>query len=745
MTGAVSIDADAALAAALAHPAQGDALALTGPAGTGKSFALLQRARMLAAALPAGAVLLCAPGDAGVARLRAELAREPGGVAAESLAGLALSILREARPGVPLDLIDDATAATLFEEASGALFSLEWPELATAEIDPEITGLRSPQRFAASAFRLIAKLRAALVSPDAFKTSGLRGATKFYGRPPNFASSELLLDTAAKYRDSLRVSPAELDRQRSREVDLVLVLTRLYEGYIAALAERRVVTANDAIYDAAFLLHERADLREALRRRFPCAAIDDAQDLTGAQLGLLSAIYGDRLTGVTLAGDAAQATRGFAAGARGGEIFKVAAATITFSTNRRNGAAIERTAAFGLDPLSRGDLRGGGVTTYRAQDGRDEARFILAGVERLLADGIAPPEIAVITRHLGCAHVYIDALLARDVPVDVGGTIGLYEFPAVQDALAALWAALDPFRHDYLLRNLEAPWLRLCDASIAALCGEARDPQPLLFDLPEENEDAARAGRWDQKRDLRLGRNVTRGDVDDELPPESRERLVAFRAARERWASWTRSLGPSALARAILAESALATLPGGARGRFEAGLIGRFVERIEAFEAREPLGTLEDFLHELERADEADAGPPDVSCRDPDAVKILDVEAAKGASFEAVFLPDLRAGAWPRYYVPDAFLYLPSMGMIAKENVGDASCSRTAKFTYASFRHKFRDKYNAEERRAFSCAASRARTQLFLCASGTPTRGTNTPELLGEIEKREAAAWSARE
>jgi superfamily I DNA/RNA helicase len=755
MTTGTRLETDAALAAAFEYPAGGPALALVGPAGTGKSFALVRRALAIAPRLQSGTVLVSAPDDAGTAHLRAVLGDDRANVQTHALSDLALETLRAGRSvgghAIALDAIDDVTAAALFEDASASLFSLEWPELAAAEIDPEITGLRSPQRFAAAAFRLIKKLRAALVSPEAFKAKGLRGAVEFYGRTPNLAHSDLLRDTASKHRDSLRVSPAELERQRAREVDLVLVLTRLYETYVATLAERHVVTAGDAVFEATFLLRARADLRDALRSRYPCAAIDDAQDLTGAQVGFLAAIYGERLDGVTLAGDAAQATRGFAAGARGAENFKSAATTIAFSVRRRSSAAIERIALLGLDPL-RTDLgdsaasaaTGDAVTMYRAEDDRDEARFIVQGVERLLASGTPPGQIAVITRHLACAHAYVDALLARDVPVDVSGSIDLYEFPAVQDALAALWAAIDPFRHDYLLRNLEAPWLRLCDASIATLCGEARDPQPLLFELPDDDEDEARARRWDLKRDLRLGRNVTRGDVDAELPAEARERIVTFRAARERWESWTRTHAPSALARAILGESVLATRPPGARGRFEAGLIDRLCARVDAFEEREPLGTLEDFLLEIDRAGVTETDPPALVCLDAHALRVLDVEAAKGATFEAVFIPDLRAGAWPRYYVPDAFLFMPSTGMIAKENVGDATTARTAKFTYTLFRHRLRDKYNTEERRAFYCAATRARTRLFLCASGRTTRGANTPEILCELEKKEAACASNR-
>jgi superfamily I DNA/RNA helicase len=732
---------DPALREALAHPLESDALALVGPPGTGKSFALVQRALYAAATRPAGAVLLATPSDAGTAKLRARLPGGAAGIACIPFATLAFEILRESpAPGsAPVEPIDDARAAVLFESAGAELFSLEWAELLSSEIDPEITGLRAPERFADAAFRLIRKLRAALVSPDDFKAFGLRGATAFYGHPPNLASADLLMETPEKYRDSLRVTPAELGRQHEREVDLVKVLTRLYAAYVETLVRAGCLTATDAVYEATMFLRRNENARERARRRFAFAAIDDAQDLTGAQIGLLAAMFGDKLRGVTLAGDESQATRGFATGARGTDALRRATATIAFATQYRSAPEIFRAATLGLNPESRSAMAGdesGVVTCYRAEHPRDEARSITAEVQRLLAGGLEAERIAIVTRNLRCAHPYVDALLARDVPVDVAGAASLYDFPVTQDALAALWSAVDPFRHDYLLRNLEAPWLRLCDASVATLCGDPADPQPLLFELPEDDDDEAPAARWDRKRDLRLGRNVTRGDVDGLLPDDARARLAAFRAARERWEASTRTLGPGALARAILSESVLATLAPGARGRFEAGLVARLIAAIDDFEAREPLGTLDDFLAYAERVADSETDLLELELRDPHAVRVLDVEAAKGDDYDAVFVPGLQAGTWPRYYAPDAFLFTPSAGMIPKENVGDADAIRTAKFTYTMFRSKLREKYCAEERRAFYCAASRARRRLFLSAAGRATRGLSTPEILVELEKQ---------
>jgi superfamily I DNA/RNA helicase len=715
---------------------QGAAVALVGRAGTGKTTELVRRA--VEAARNGRPVLLTAPSDAGVARLRARLpAGDVPAIECVPLGTLAFELLREARRGDGLaepTPIDDVRASQHFERAGARLFALEWTEFVNAEIDPEITGLRAPERFSAAAFRLIRKLRASLLSPETFRTLGLRGAAEFYGRPPNFANTGLLMETPAKYRDSLSVTPAELERQREREVDLVKILAQLYAAYVEELVAHGCLTPTDAVYEATLAMRRAPERFGAARRRFDAAFVDDAQDLTAGQLGLLEALFGEPLASVTLAGDDAQATRGFATGARGADVFKRAGQKIAATTSYRNAPAIERAAAIGLDRASGGKpVASEAVQFFRATTAREEASFVATEASRLIAAGLAPERIAVITRNLGCAHAYVDALLAGGVPVDVAGAASLYEFPAVLDALAALWSAVDPFRHEYLLRNLEAPWLRLADASIAVLCGDAEAPQPLLFELPEGSGDDDPGPRWDRRRDLRLGRNLTRGDVDSALPPEARARVSDFRAARARWEAAARTLSLPQLARTILTESALATLGDDARGRFDGHLIARLIAEIDAFAAREPLGSLDDFLAWAERVADAEADLLSLSLRDAGAVRVLDVEAAKGEEFDAVFVVDVRAGAWPRYYVPDAFLFTPTYGMIPKENVGDAYAARTAKFTYVLFRAKLREKYNAEERRAFYCAASRARARLYVSASGRATRGVSAPEILEEL------------
>jgi superfamily I DNA/RNA helicase len=114
-------------------------------------------------------------------------------------------------------------------------------------------------------------------------------------------------------------------------------------------------------------------------------------------------------------------------------------------------------------------------------------------------------------------------------------------------------------------------------------------------------------------------------------------------------------------------------------------------------------------------------------------VQMLSVEAAMGREFDRVIVANVKPGAFPLWYVPEAFMFSPTRGMIPKENAGEAQAARTAKFSYYMYRTKAMQRYNERERRVLHYAMRRAREYVLVTASGTPTRGITAPELLEEL------------
>lgn len=708
-----------------ALPIDSPLILIGGEPVSGKTEALARRASALlerdtvvadgaivAAASPAAARALAARLAAHVDdATRAALASAP--FVGATLETLAFAIVRDGAiaGGLAPDLerVDPYEAEEIFGRAAAPLFSAEWADYLGADVDPEISGLRAPGRFATAVLRLIVKLRDAAIGPDELLTRSQRGATAWYGKPPNLAEPGLLMATRDDYRSSLTVGPAELERQRRRELDLAKIVTKLYRSYLDALVEHGCLGPGDAIAEATRLLDEQPALLRRYREMLAFAAIDDAQDLRSGELRLLEALFGPKLARVTIAGSLACAIYTYA-GARPEQTFKRATTTIELGPSRATPA----------------------VRVQRYADRPAEVAGVVDAIATEVANGTPPERLAIVHVSARTLIAFDEALVDRDVPVALHGDVDLLGRHDVQDALAMLWSAADPFRHAWLLRALASPLVALSDASLAVLCGEPADPQAMLFPLPADDPDSDR--RWDRRRDVRLGTNVLRGERDAELTALARERLTRFRARRARWAGWARDAGARAAA-AILADAGIrAPRPGetAARAARREGLGEALLALIDRYAARRRGATLDEALATLERIAAAERGPA------------IDDEASRGVfvgaiaqlgaqRFERIFVVDVRAGSFPPYYVPDAFLFSPQYGMIPKDAAGDGTASRTAKFTWYWYAAKLRDTFAGEHRRMLALAMSRADREVSVSAGGKPTRGIAMPELAVEL------------
>jgi superfamily I DNA/RNA helicase len=737
---------------AIDAPADAPLLAITGRAASGKTETLARRYIALLARDPTlgiGATIVTAAGAEGAAalatRIDALLPAERGAQRARDagyfgcgLERLAFDMLAEhatlTNLAYDLETIDAYDAEAIFERAIAPLFSPDWNEFLGPDIDPEIPGLRAPDRFAAAVLRLIRKLRVAQITPDAFFAAALRGATAFYANPPNLSAPSLLFATKDEHRAALAVSASELERQRRRELDLAKIVTKLYRSYLDELVSHGCLTPWDAIAEATRLLDEHPALARTYRGRFRIALVDDAQDLPTGEFRLLKAIFGKTLAGVTIAGDP-QAATGTFAGARPERVFGAAALTLVLQANYRVPAQIAAVAGALLDPQHAPPVPSGdAIRLHRADTPPDEAAFVADSIAALIAAGTPPGRIAVVHRSLRTLAAFEEALVERDIPVALQGDAALFVRHDTLDALGLLWSTVDPFAHAWLLRVLQLPPLGLNDATLAILCGEPSSPQALLFDLPPDDGDGSR--RWDRRRDLRLGTNVVRGDRDADLEPEARARLAAFRARRAEWQRLARAVGILEAAEAIVTGGGMYERrpnESAARAGRRCTLTGALLETIARYAARNPGDDLLDALAYCERIARSENGP---LVRDGarDAVVVAAIDRIKARRFDHVYVVDVRAGSFPPYYVPDAFLFSPTYGMIPKDSVGDAVTARTAKFTWYAHHAKLRENYSREDRRALAVALTRADVQVTVSAAGRPTRGIAAPELLSELQ-----------
>ena len=574
-----------------------------------------------------------------------------------------------------------------------------------------------------------------LVSPEQFLESALRGATSFYAQVPNFAHPDLLYYTKDTHQDSLNVDATELERQRRREIDLAKILSKLYRSYLDHPVKQGCLTPRDAVAEAVRIVREKGTIGSEITARFPTVYVDDAQGLTLAQLQLLQAIYGENLEPVCFALDEASATSTFR-GARPDRVLAVPGERVELSDQHRSPFAVDVACrhllgAAGSPPVSTDPQVG--LTLFRATTRKAETQFIAEHVAGLLAGGAKPDQIALLFRSVANTRAYCDALLDRNIPAQIAGDLNVFSEPEALDALAILWFVHDPFRHEYLLRVLSGAAVAFSDSTVAALCAEPEDSQTLLFSEEPLAQTGPHAPRWDPMRDVRLGWNVLRGDRDASLPDLARDRLMRLRELRRAWLSAMKTLPVPDLVRLIWSQGLAGAQAGTAHSAYQQLTLRRLHGRIEKFAAEHPDASLAEFLEYAEERMNTEFESCE-TVENTDAVRILSIDASTGHEYDHVVVPNVRAGAFPRYYVPDAFLYSPSLGMIAKENVGEARAARTAKFTYYMYRSKTRERYNREERRAFVYALRRAKRTALVSAHEKATRGIAAPEFLAELQ-----------
>ena len=730
-------------------PLDGNLLLVTGAIGSGKTNALAARYAALVnrSGVPFDATLVAAAGADGArdlaARIQARLDPAAGQAFANApfagitLADLAFAIVADGRlaGGLTPDIerLEPYEAAAIFERAAAPLFSAEWAEYLGSDIDPEISGLRTPDRFADAVSRLIAKLRDAGIDPETMLQLAQRGANAFYANPPNLTEPGLLYATKDEYRNSLLVGPEELERQRRREIDLAKIVAKLYRSYLDELVRHGCLGSGDAIAEAIRLLAESPALARTYRR-LRLAVVDDVHDLRPGEVQLLQALFGAALPRVTFAGSLDAAVQTFA-GARPETTFKLAATTIVLPGNGPVPGQIAAVARAIADEqvVTTSVTRGDAVRVHRTVDHEAEIALVAELVATCIAEGTAPARIAVVHRTARCLDAYAAALLERDVAVASFGDIDLLARHDACDALCVLWAAVDPFHHAWLLRALQRPQLGLSDASLAILCGEPANPQAVLFAIPEAQPSTDR--RWDRRRDVRLATNVLRGERDADLSALARERVAAFRVRRARWALLARSAGAGA-ARAIVGDAGTLLARDGetaARTVYREQIVEHVLVMIDRYAERHPGGSLEDALVMLERVAPAERGPS-VAAGDGDGVFVGAIDCIGPRRFDHVFVVDVRAGSFPPYYVPDAFVFSPRYGMVPKDAAGDAPAARTAKFTWYAHQTRLKDSYAREHRRLLALALSRADRTVTVSAGGKATRGVGAPEFVSELQ-----------
>lgn len=418
--------------------------------------------------------------------------------------------------------------------------------------------------------------------------------------------------------------------------DYDLITAEVFPLYQLALKAQGAVDFDDLIVLPARLFREHPEVREKYLRRFHYLLVDEFQDTNFAQLELLRLLAGDRQN-VCAVGDDDQCIYSW----RGAEVKNILAfdsyfpggKEVRLEQNYRSvgnvlGAA---NAVIEKNPVRKAKRmwtdQGGGpkLQLVVAPSEEDEARFVARQIERHLAEGIPPDEIAVLYRTNGQSRPVEEALREKGIRYDLIGGSEFFDRRDVKDVIAYFKLLANPRDEIALLRIINVPARGIGDVTVERLA------------------DAARGKGWT------LGEAVERAsELEEALPQGAPARVAEFAQLLARYRALYGQGNLTHVTRSLLEEigfkdAARTFASSAAVAERKIQSIDGVLASIEAYEKREgPKAQLLSYLNRLTLdSREEEDGP---SAR---RVTLMTLHGAKGLEFKIVFLMGMEEDLLP--------------------------------------------------------------------------------------------------
>ncbi len=321
-----------------------------------------------------------------------------------------------------------------------------------------------------------------------------------------------------------------------------------------------------------------------------------------------------------------------------------------------------------------------------------EARTLADRVAALVAAGNAPAEIVVLMRATTDMRAYERALEHRGLPTYVIGGRGYWSHPQVVDLVAYLRTLANPRDEESLYGVLASP-----------LVGVSLDALVLLAA-------ASRASERDPWWLLREPRGELTG-----LDEADRARLAAFTGwfAAER--TRARRCGMEELIDSALVASGydltMLAMPGGRRRLANVRKLMRLAREHEDANGPDLHGFL-DLIADREAGHSSESRESEAPMEGEglDAIRLMTIHRAKGLEFPVVVVADLGRAVRP----PSEIVRVTRDGRLGLRLSRAGAGGRENALDYRAIGDAQREAQEAEERRLFYVAATRARERLVL-------------------------------
>ena len=295
----------------------------------------------------------------------------------------------------------------------------------------------------------------------------------------------------------------------------------VYELYERDLHRMNAMDFDDLLFRTVNLLELFEDARERYIHAFRHVLVDEYQDTNHAQYRLLQLLVGggrDRPAAgagpapgpsyagplghrnLAVVGDDAQSIYSF----RGADVRNILdfqedfpdARVIKLEQNYRSTETI-LAAANAVIANNRGGIAkrlwselgtGAPIELRELEDEHNEARFVVGEIERLVDEGAARSEIAVLYRTNAMSRVIEDTLVRREIAYQVIGGTKFYERAEIKDAIAYLSLLANPSDLVSFTRIANSPRRGIGQTSLARVIAQADSLEQPVWEAASEPE-----------------------------------------------------------------------------------------------------------------------------------------------------------------------------------------------------------------------------------------------------------------
>jgi DNA helicase-2/ATP-dependent DNA helicase PcrA len=467
-------------------------------------------------------------------------------------------------------------------------------------------------------------------------------------------------------RAPLSVADDEAVLARLGRIDDVASLAdRLWVPYASHLRALSAVDFDDLLLYARELLETTADVRKRYQHLFRYLHIDEYQDTNPLQLDIVRLLCGPHKN-LAVVGDDDQAIYSF----RGADVENILAFDRHFSpctvvkleeNYRSTGHILDAANGVIRGNVHRKDKTlktsggpGAPVSVLGLADGDAEADVVAGRIQALIAERIAPDDIAILYRASPQSRLFEEALRLRAIPYRVVGGMEFFARKEVKDTLALIALIARPDDELSFRRVVNLPARGLGEKAIATFIRFAREQQRPLVDVaaslvdfavtglkPAQHETLRRfaaplvaararvlAEVWDHDKDVTavVRRAVYAASIEAIIQDEPELE------AKERWRDTVDEL-MDALASFIDTLRDARTAPD-----LESSAV--------ALQEVGPEGPLATFLDRVSLDDDDDDDVDDDK-KGKGKVQLMSLHASKGLEFPCVFLVGLEEGLLP--------------------------------------------------------------------------------------------------